>query len=305
MSYLDSMSENSESERPSRRPQLKLFIVDADSIAHTRSSSNNNDDDLVNPLNGSSRVKLGQRKMATVTAATSSPSTSSFFVTSPTTSSSVSSSASVASSNVSDDEEDIVDPSVRSSRIDASSQSVAHIIAEQALSVALEQHSQQQQQQQQERKDASDSLLLSPLLFCDDFKQLASLMGPHPPAATLIGFREDLNEAEQRFRFTMDKQRERSHAQQDATYDVHCTSQQHGAVFLKMLVVEAFKQNPRKVSRDETRELIRSLDDKFTQHHGNPLHHDFDDDHSCSSSPSYLYQEAVSLLATQQLFRRP
>ncbi|CUF81960.1 Hypothetical protein, putative [Bodo saltans] len=303
MSYLDSMPENSESERPSRRPQLKLFIVDADSIAHTRSSSNNNDDDLVNPLNGSSRVKLGQRKMAAVTAATSSPSTSSFFVTSPTTSSSVSSSASVTSSNVSDDEEDIVDPSVRSSRIDASSQSVAHIIAEQALSVALEQHS----QQQQERKDASDSLLLSPLLFCDDFKQpppLASLMGPHPPAATLIGFREDLNEAEQRFRFTMDKQRERSHAQQDATYDIHCTSQQHGAVFLKMLVVEAFKQNPRKVSRDETRELIRSLDDKFTQHRGNPLH-DFDDDHSYSSSPSYLYQEAVSLLATQQLFRRP
>jgi hypothetical protein len=238
--------------RHSRRPQLKIFIVDAESVAHRRNSTS--DDGFLNPLNGNG--KWGHRTTTTLSQ-TSSPAVSSL-PSSPTTP--CSGRSATTSSDVGDDDDD----------------DDGHI-----TEVVLEDH------------ESHEVVVIPPLLLRNDYNLGPSPLTSFTSAATDhkgVGFRADLNEAEQRFRYTMDKQRDRTHAHHDASYGIRSASQQHGIVALKMLVVEAHKQTPRKVEREQLLELIRVIDDIFAQSH--------------QDNSMFPYQEVMSLLATQQLFRQ-
>jgi hypothetical protein len=82
---------------------------------------------------------------------------------------------------------------------------------------------------------------------------------------TVTAFRRDLNEAEQRFRVAMDKLRTRSSALHEASSEASHASTQHGHTFLKMLAVEAHRQNPGKVTPEKLTSLHRLIDERLSK----------------------------------------
>jgi hypothetical protein len=138
---------------------------------------------------------------------------------------------------------------------------------------------------------------------------------------TVTAFRRDLNEAEQRFRVAMDKLRTRSSALHEASSEASHASTQHGHTFLKMLAVEAHRQNPGKVTPEKLTSLHRLIDERLSKP-ANALselsHHDEqqDDRVAAASAPvgnHGAYEQSVIhhgdhhhslavVLATEQLF---
>jgi hypothetical protein len=131
---------------------------------------------------------------------------------------------------------------------------------------------------------------------------------PFPPPAPMT-FREDLNEAEQRFRVALDKSRTRSALIEKASFDIALTSARHGRRFLKMLTVEAHAQNPKKITAKMMIALHEWVDHYMPPlYTGMPVPAEFDDDpleRFDNDVAISSYQSAATLIAAQKLFAPP
>lgn len=113
---------------------------------------------------------------------------------------------------------------------------------------------------------AEDSYLSQSLSWSNNGSFCSAPIDGTMNLTAVTAFRRDLNEAEQRFRVALDKLRTRTGVLQEASSEASNASNQHGHTFLKMLAVEAHRQNPGKVTPEKLTSLHRLIDERLLHH---------------------------------------